>query len=124
MRVLELETTLADGTKTNGNIVWDGQSTSVPENQFSLRLDYRLTDAVNLWSMGYYSTGHEAVDADGAVVERDGFVRLDLGAGYAFPANWVVRTRVENQPARAEAAGGGKEGSAASRSVWRTRNLK
>ncbi|HEY9567913.1 MAG TPA: TonB-dependent receptor [Thalassobaculum sp.] len=96
MRVLELETTLADGTKTNGNIFWDGQSTSVPENQFSLRLDYRLTDAVNLWSMGYYSTGYEAVDADGDVVERDGFVRLDLGAGYAITENWVVRTRVEN----------------------------
>ena len=39
MRVLDLQTTRADGTKVNGNIFWDGQSTSVPENQFSVRLD-------------------------------------------------------------------------------------
>src|SRR3546814_1623617 len=38
MRVLELETTLADGTKTNGNIFWDGQSTSVPERSEERRV--------------------------------------------------------------------------------------
>src|SRR3546814_17485119 len=70
MRVLELETTLADGTKTNGNIFWDGQSTSVPENNFSLRLDYRLTDAVHLWSTGYYSTGHSTVAAAAHAVKH------------------------------------------------------
>ena len=96
MRVLELETTRADGSKVNGNIFWDGQSTSVPENQFSLRADYRLTETVNLWGAGYYSTGYEAVDADGDVTERDGFVRLDLGAGWAVADGWVLRARVEN----------------------------
>lgn len=96
MRVLELETTRADGSKVNGNIFWDGQSTSVPENQFSLRADYRLSDAVNLWGAGYYSTGYEAINADGDVTERDGFIRLDLGAGWAITGNWAVRARVEN----------------------------
>ncbi|EDP66795.1 TonB-dependent receptor [alpha proteobacterium BAL199] len=96
MRVLQLETTRADGTKVNGNIFWDGQSTSVPENQFNLRLDYHLTETVNLWGAGYYSTGYEAVAADDSVVERDGFLRLDLGAGWAITPNWAVRARVEN----------------------------
>lgn len=96
MRVLELETTRADGSKVNGNIFWDGQSTSVPENQFSLRADYRLTDTINIWGAGYYSTGYEAVDADGDVTERDGFLRLDLGAGWQVADGWVLRARVEN----------------------------
>ena len=46
--------------------------------------------------MGYYSTGYEAVAADDSVQERDGFVRLDLGAGWAITESWAVRARVEN----------------------------
>lgn len=96
MRVLELETTRADGTKVNGNIYWDGQATSVPENQFSVRVSYNATDDWNLWTAAYHSTGYEAVDDDGTVTKRDGFSRVDLGTSYAVTANWVVRARVEN----------------------------
>lgn len=96
MRVLGLETTRADGTKVNGNIYWDGQSTSVPENQFSVRVSFDATDAWNLWVAAYHSTGYEAVAADGSVTERDGFTRLDLGTSYTVTPSWAVRFRVEN----------------------------
>jgi len=96
MRVIDLTTTRADGTEVNGNIYWDGQATSVPDNQFSLRLDYRITDEVGIWGAAYHSTGYEAVDADGDTTERDGFTRLDLGIGWAVTEDWSVRARVEN----------------------------
>lgn len=96
MRVIEVEATRADGTEVNSNIFWDGQAASVPENQFNLRLDYRLTDTVGLWSAAYHSTGYDAVDADGDVTERDGFTRLDLGASWWVTDNWALRARVEN----------------------------
>ncbi|MEX2628370.1 MAG: TonB-dependent receptor [Tistlia sp.] len=96
MRVLDLESTRADGTKVNGNIFWDGQSTSVPENQFSIRLDYQVTDDVSLWGTTFYSTGYEAIDADDNVVERDGFTRVDLGASWSPEPDWALRVRVEN----------------------------
>lgn len=96
MRVLELEATRADGTRVNGNIFWDGQSTSVPDNQFSIRLDYEITEQVGVWGTAFYSTGYEAVDADDNVTERDGFTRLDLGASWRPEENWAFRFRVEN----------------------------
>ncbi|WP_281684002.1 TonB-dependent receptor domain-containing protein [Thalassobaculum salexigens] len=96
MRVIDMEATRADGTEVNNNIFWSGQTTSVPENQFSLRLDYRVTDEIGLWTAAYHSTGYEAVDADGEVTKRDGFTRLDLGASWWATANWALRARVEN----------------------------
>lgn len=96
MRVLELESTRADGTKVNGNIFWDGQSTSVPENQFSIRLDYEVTEQVNVWGTAFYSSGYEAVDADDTITERDGYTRLDLGASWRPEDDWALRVRVEN----------------------------
>ncbi|HYD64383.1 TonB-dependent receptor [Azospirillum sp.] len=96
MRVLKLETTRANGAKVNGNIYWDGQSTSVPENQFSLRVSFDATDRWNLWTALYHSTGYEAVDSNGAVTERDGFSRVDIGTSYSFTPSLAVRLRVEN----------------------------
>lgn len=96
MRVIELEATRADGTEVNGNIFWGGQATSVPENQFSLRLDYRLNDTVGLYTAAYHSTGYEAVGADGDVTERDGFTRWDMGVSWWAADNWALRARVEN----------------------------
>ena len=96
MRILDLQATRADGTKVNGNIFWDGQATSVPENQFSLRLDYRVTDEIGVWGAAYHSTGYEAVDADGSVTERDSFTRLDLGVGWKATDQLGFRFRVEN----------------------------
>lgn len=96
MRVLELEATRADGTEVNGNIFWDGQATPVPENQFNARIDFQLTDDIGLWGAGYYSTGYESTDADGSVVERDDFTRIDFGAGWWVTPNWALRARVEN----------------------------
>lgn len=96
MRVLELETTRADGTKVNGNIYWDGQATSVPENQFSVRVSFNATDAWNLWTAAYHSTGYEAVDANGKITKRDGFSRVDVGTSYAVTPAWILRARVEN----------------------------
>lgn len=96
MRVFDLQTTRADGRKVNGNIYWDGQSTSVPENQFNARASYYATEAWNLWGAAYFSTGYEAVDANGAVTERSGFSRIDLGTSYAVTPKWTMRARVEN----------------------------
>lgn len=96
MRVLKLETTRANGTKVNSNIYWDGQSASVPKNQFSLRASLNATDRLNLWTAVYHSTGYEAVGADGSVTERDGFTRLDLGASYSITPTLMARVRVEN----------------------------
>ncbi len=96
MRVLDVEATRADGSKVNSNIFWDGQTASVPKNQFSLRLDYRLTDEINLWGTGFYSTGYDEVDASGNLQEREGFTRIDLGAGWSPEADWTFRFRVEN----------------------------
>ncbi|MDF1790859.1 MAG: TonB-dependent receptor [Thalassobaculaceae bacterium] len=96
MRVIDVEATRADGTEVNSNIFWDGQAASVPDNQFSLRLDYRVTDTVGLWTAAYHSTGYDAVDADGNVTKRDGFTRLDLGASWWATDNWALRARVEN----------------------------
>jgi len=73
MRVIDLTTTGADGRTLNGSIYWDGQATSVPENQFNARVTYRPTEDWTLWAAAYHSTGYEAVNQSGAVVERDGF---------------------------------------------------
>ena len=96
MRVIDLTTTGADGRTLNGSIYWDGQAASVPENQFNARITYRPGEDWNLWAATYYSTGYEAVNQNGAVVERDGFLRLDLGVGYWIKPEWAVRLRVEN----------------------------
>lgn len=96
MRVLDLQAIRADGTKVNGNVFWDDQATSVPENRFSLRLDYRVTDDVGIWGAAYHSTGYGPVDADGGMAERDGFTRLDLGVGWKATDQLGFRFRVEN----------------------------
>lgn len=95
-RVLELEAIRADGSKVNGNIFWDGQSTSVPEHQYTLRLDYQPTDTVGLWLAAFRSSGYEAVAADNSVVERNGFTRIDLGANWALNPRWTLRAHIEN----------------------------
>ena len=96
MRVIDVEATRADGTEVNSNIFWDGQAASVPDNQFSLRLDFRATDTIGLWTAAYHSTGYDAVNADGDVTKRDGFTRWDLGASWWATDNWALRARVEN----------------------------
>lgn len=95
-RVLELEATRADGTKVNGNIFWDGQTTSVPEHQYNLRLDYRPFERLGLWAAAFHSSGYEAVAADDSVVERDGFTRIDLGGAWTVNKHLAVRVNVEN----------------------------
>lgn len=95
-RVLELEAIRADGTKVNGNIFWDGQTTSVPEHQYNLRLDYQPLDSLGLWAAAFRSSGYEAVAADDSVVERGGFTRIDLGAHWAVNKRWTLRAHVEN----------------------------
>ncbi|MEQ8318898.1 MAG: TonB-dependent receptor [Rhodospirillales bacterium] len=96
MRVLDVSATRSDGTEVNHNIFWGTQVASVPENQVSLRLDYTLTNTVNVWGTAFYSTGYKAVDASGATTKRDDFERFDLGISWAPREDWVVRARVEN----------------------------
>lgn len=94
--IFDVEATRADGTDANGNIFFGGNGVSVPEHQVYTRLDYLVTDDVNLWGAAYYSSGYEAVNFDGSVTERDEFVRLDLGAGWQATPQWQLRFHVEN----------------------------
>lgn len=96
MRVLDVSATRSDGTEVNHNIFWGTQVASVPENQVSLRLDYGLTDTVNVWGTAFYSTGYTSVDANGATTKREDFERFDLGMSWAPADDWVLRARVEN----------------------------
>lgn len=96
MRVLDVSATRSDGTEVNHNIFWGTQVASVPENQISLRLDYGLTDTVNVWGTAFYSTGYTSVDANGATTKREDFERFDLGMSWAPADDWVLRARVEN----------------------------
>ncbi|MCK5778809.1 MAG: TonB-dependent receptor [Rhodospirillales bacterium] len=96
MRVLDVSATRRDGTEVNHNIFWGSQVASVPENQVSLRLDYGLTDKINLWGTAFYSTGYTSVDASGSTTERKDFERIDLGASYAANEQLVLRARIEN----------------------------
>ncbi|MBU2887442.1 TonB-dependent receptor [Gilvimarinus agarilyticus] len=96
MHLIEVDATRADGTKVNGNIFWDGQVVSVPKNQFNLRANYFLSDHIQLWSANYYSTGYEAVAADGEIVKNEAFARLDLGVNWQVANNWNLRARAEN----------------------------
>lgn len=94
--VLDLEATRADGSEVNGNIFWDGQATSVPKNQFNARTNYHLSDTLQVWGAGYYSTGYEAVDAEGVITERKAFARFDIGANWQAATDWHLRIRAEN----------------------------
>jgi outer membrane receptor protein involved in Fe transport len=96
MRVLDVSATRKDGTEVNHNIFWGTQVAAVPENQVSLRLDYGLTDTVNLWGTAFYSTGYTSVDANGATTKREDFERFDLGMSWAPTDDWTLRARVEN----------------------------
>ncbi len=96
MRMLDVQATRSDGTDVNHNIFWGTQVASVPENQVSVRLDYSLTDKINIWGTAFYSTGYESVDSDGSVTERDDFERIDLGASWSPYETWTFRTRIEN----------------------------
>ena len=96
MYLFALEATRADGSSANTNIFFNGGNASVPEHQMSLRVDYRVTEDIGLWGAAYHSTGYEAVDANDNVTKRDGFTRLDLGAGWWVTPKWALRFRVEN----------------------------
>lgn len=96
MRVIDVVATRADGTNAGTNIFFDGANASVPKNQTSLRLEYRLTDAWKLWSMAHHSTGYEALAANGTTQTRDGFLRADIGAAWRMTQKAVLRARIEN----------------------------
>lgn len=96
MHILELQATRADGTEVNSNIFWNGQAANVPKNQMSVRLDYALTEEVQLWGMAFYSDGYEQVDANGTVTEREDYNRVDLGAAWSPVEDWSFRFRAEN----------------------------
>jgi outer membrane receptor protein involved in Fe transport len=95
-RVLQLEATRANGQKVNGNIFWDGQTSSTPKDQLAITTIYDFSEAVSLWSLALISTGFEAVDAKDKVTDYDGFVRWDAGANWQLTDALTVRGRVEN----------------------------
>lgn len=95
-RVLQLEATRANRQKVNGNIFWDGQTSSTPKDQLAITTIYDFSDAVSLWSLALISTGFEAVDANDKVTKYDGFVRWDAGANWQVTDALTVRGRVEN----------------------------
>lgn len=94
--MLDLHATRANGAAVNGNIFWDGQTTSVPKNQLFLRLNHQLSSQLELWGAAFYSSGYEAVAADDSVVKREGFTRLDLGVLWNINKRWQLRAHVEN----------------------------
>ncbi|MFC6856975.1 TonB-dependent receptor [Marivibrio halodurans] len=96
MHILDVQATRANGQEMNSNIFWAGQTASVPKDQMSIRLDYALTQEVDIWGMAFYSTGYEEVDANGNTTEREDYNRIDLGAAWAPVEDWSFRFRAEN----------------------------
>ena len=96
MRIIDVEATRADGTKSNGNIFWGGQVVPVPKDQFSVRLNYNLNSALSLWSAAFYNSGFNATAADDSVVERRAYERIDLGAQWRISNALTTRVRIEN----------------------------
>ncbi|GAB4178689.1 MAG: hypothetical protein OHK0024_16840 [Thalassobaculales bacterium] len=95
-RVIDVYATRADGTKVNSNIYWDGQVASIPENQISLRLDYKIDGEWSVWGMAHHNTGFEEVAADGTTRSRRAFTRLDIGTAWQPLPGRAVRLRIEN----------------------------
>ncbi len=96
MHILDLEATREDGTKVNANIFWGSQVAPVPEDQFSLRLNYNLNDAWSFWGAGFYNAGFIQTAADGSIRKRRSYERIDVGTRWRFNDNLAVKFRVEN----------------------------
>jgi len=96
MHILDLEATREDGTKVNGNIFWGSQVAPVPENQYSLRLNYNVNNAWSIWSAGFYSSGFDRTNADGDTTETRSYERIDVGTNWQFNDHLMLRFRVEN----------------------------
>lgn len=96
MHILSLKSYREDGTQVNGNIFWDGQTTPVPVDQFSVRANYQLTADWVLWAVAFYNAGFEFTKADGARQSNHSYNRVDIGAAWNVTSKLTLRARIEN----------------------------
>lgn len=94
--IFDVKATLDDGTVTNGNIFFGSNGVPVPDDQVTLKLDYKVTDNFSVWGVGLYNKGFVRTNADDTSTKSRAFHRIDLGAAWKLSDNFSLRSKIEN----------------------------